>query len=190
MNITNETIWEIICEIITDCDDFDDNCINFAINIYKNNYQYLEENYHKITTSDDKNKCFLIGAVYALDKRIIELMYNLMNIDVNYCDYNMDNCLTLACQYNSNIEIIRLLVETYKVNINHKNYSSENCLLIACSYNSNIEIIKYLISECMMDIDSTDFEDNDCLMLCCKHNDNAEINKFLEHYKMNKKMKM
>ena len=168
----DEKIWVfLINQKITSMDPIHGKWINdnekkFAVNIYKNNKQYLDEHIEHIAHEwiDDM---VIIAACYLEIESVFESLINKWRHGDSKKNraafFNHDRFLHFACQYNKNLNIIKYLIDVIGMDLYKTDKKGKNCLMVACMHN-NLIVIKYLIECKKMD----PLINKNCLMLACQ----------------------
>ncbi len=194
-----------ILEHLNECDLIDLTAFNedekiIAIEICKNNLQYLHDHYKKINAMNQYD-IFLIAISQSQSIILIDFLKTMCQINdfafsdalMSMCRYNHnlnvikhylknienDDYFLEACLSNPNLEIIKYMVYEQKFNINYVGKFKRNCLLNACLSNPNIQIIKYLIDVMKMNPLETDCYGMNSLLIACFGNNTLEIIKYL-----------
>lgn len=149
----------------------------FIKNICSDNFEFIASNIHLINDKKLQNDSFFIACCFSSSVKIIELMYNHYNININNVAMQHHKCFLLVCYVNDCVDVIRYLVENTKVDIMQCDESLNNCLHIASEMNCP-EVLEYFIKEKGMDPWSLNNQGFDCLMRTCFLNNNVEAVKY------------
>ncbi len=186
-------------------DECDTDSKDFAIRVFENNLEYINQNYNKIRNYNIIHKCFLIACTFSNNKNILEFMINHFKIEINYFDIfghdsmsrvcansntdvfnfviNLTNISVRskhfidACSKNQSLSIIKCLAEDNRIDVNYKTNEGIDCVIASLMNNNNLEIIKYLFEN--ERINKTVFYFDDHLQTACHHNKNLLVIKFL-----------
>jgi ankyrin repeat protein len=122
----------------------------FAVNIYKNNMEYLQNLLSKIN-KDMFHDLFFVAAAFS-NISVLSFLYNKFEIDVNYLNKYGSTYLMIACCYNKSAAVVKYFIEAVGMDVNLTNNFGNNCLLLASKNKSAMKIIKYLTEDCKMKI--------------------------------------
>src|SRR5690348_8373308 len=100
-------IWETIKYGVWIDEICDQSFIDFAVNIYLNDFKYVKENYKCITTDYFKQKCCMIAVSYSNVINMIVFLFSKYKVDVQSREkYYETNLLMLACN-NKSLKVIK-----------------------------------------------------------------------------------
>jgi len=132
---------------------FNDEELKFVIQLCKNNYQYVLDNFDRMSRH---NQLFLIATAFC-DLKMIKL-------------YRKNNKLYDLVYCNSH---------NFTGSLFNRVFCDGNCLIFACKTNIRLDVIKYFVEECDIDVKSTDYENHNCLYYACVLNSNPKIKEYL-----------
>ena len=123
----------------------------FIVKVRSGEFQYIKDNYKRVTENIVRQESFIIASTYSEDDEMIRFLFEKFKIDVSFTNCAGYCCLTSACR-KGHIEVIKYFIEELNMNIN-KTFTKlkASCLMMACSRNT-LEVVKYLIEVCGADV--------------------------------------
>jgi ankyrin repeat protein len=169
-------LWdEVIKAKFIDISPLHDQYKNYAINILKNNHQYIVDNHQEIESDEEKKELFFLSAGYSQTTEMIQFLINKFEINpMNQINKYGYNCLMMCCLMNPNLNILQYFL-SMNFDLNYQNSQGMDCLLAACMRNKNPQIIKYLVENKHMDLGRKTLSGQSALTLACKKNNSLEV---------------
>jgi hypothetical protein len=151
---------------------------NYAINVVKNNYQYVVDNYQEIESDEEKKELFFLSAGYSETTEMIQFLINKFEINpMNQINKYGYNCLMMCCLINPNLKILQYFLNL-NIDLNYQSSEGMDCLLAACMRNKNPQIIKYLVENLHMDLERKTCGES-ALTLACRRDNSLEVIRYI-----------
>jgi len=187
MDPQDQDAWDSLCyHGVVACKSW--TCVEktFAIELWKNNIDYIKETYHQIdeTNVSRIQDMFIISAMRSgtdPDTSTFLFLNKRWTIDPRYVNRWNSNCLIMGCRRNPCLEMIKLLLESFRENVNCVDAMGNNCFLVACERNTNIDVIKYLAQSGTVDTMIRNNDNHNCFRVINKCRDIKERIKILEY---------